>query len=170
MNWRACLSCDGHPSCNWILLGSGKSEGKAVPLRSIEAHLGDRRYSSYSFLTSALEGGEWSASRSGRALPPDKEPPVPTVREAGWAPQPVWTQRVEKKSCASVGDRTPAVQSVVRHCTDWATGLLYVYVYIYIYIHEFRGIVLEGVDWSRLAHGKGRWRAFLYTVMNLWVP
>jgi hypothetical protein len=32
--------------------------GKAVPLRSIEAHLGDRRYSSYSFLTSALEGGE----------------------------------------------------------------------------------------------------------------
>jgi hypothetical protein len=40
---------------------------------------GDRRYSSYSFLTSALEGGEWSASRPGRALPPEKEPPVPTV-------------------------------------------------------------------------------------------
>jgi hypothetical protein len=39
----------------------GKSKGKAVPLRSIEAHLDDRRYSSYSFLTSALEGGEWSA-------------------------------------------------------------------------------------------------------------
>jgi hypothetical protein len=52
---------------------------KAVPLRSIEAHLGDRRYSSsYSFLPSALEGGEWSASRPGRALPPGKEPPVPT--------------------------------------------------------------------------------------------
>jgi hypothetical protein len=56
-----------------------KSKGKVVPLRSIEAHLGDRGYSSYSFLTSALEGGEWSASRSGRALPPGKEPPVPTV-------------------------------------------------------------------------------------------
>jgi hypothetical protein len=65
---------------------------KAVPLRSIEAHLSDRRYSSYSFLTSALEGGEWSASRPGRALPRGKEPPVPTVQEAGWAPEPVWTQ------------------------------------------------------------------------------
>jgi hypothetical protein len=31
-------------------------KGKVVPLRSIEAHLGDRRYSSYSFLTSTLEG------------------------------------------------------------------------------------------------------------------
>jgi hypothetical protein len=45
-------------------------------------------------LTSALEGGEWSASRPGRALPSDKEPPVPTVQEAGWAPEPVWTQTV----------------------------------------------------------------------------
>jgi hypothetical protein len=55
-----------------------------VPLRSIEAHLGERMYSSYSFLTSALEGGEWSASRPGRAVPPDKEPPVPTVQEGGY--------------------------------------------------------------------------------------
>jgi hypothetical protein len=96
-------------------------KGKVVPLRSIEAHLGDRRYSSYSFLTSALEGGERSASRPGRALPPGKEPPVPIVQEAVWAPEPVWTQRLEKKSSASVGDRTPAVQSIVRHYTDWAT-------------------------------------------------
>jgi hypothetical protein len=54
-------------------------KGKVVPLRPIEAHLGDRRYSSYSFLTSALEGGEWSAARPGRSLPPGKEPPVPIV-------------------------------------------------------------------------------------------
>jgi hypothetical protein len=93
---------------------------KLVPLRSLEAYLGERRYSSYSFLTSALEGGEWSASRPGRDLPPGKEPPVPTVQEAGWAPELVWTQRLEEKSSASVGERTPAVQSVVRHCTDWA--------------------------------------------------
>jgi hypothetical protein len=44
-------------------------KGKVVPLRSREAHLGDRRYSSYSFLTSALEGGEWSASRPGPIYP-----------------------------------------------------------------------------------------------------
>jgi hypothetical protein len=36
-------------------------------------HMGERRYSSYSYLTSALDGGEWSASRPGRALPPGKE-------------------------------------------------------------------------------------------------
>jgi hypothetical protein len=84
-----------------------------VPLRSIEAHLGERSYSSCSFLTSALEGGEWSASRPGRALPP-----VPTVQEAGWAPEPVWTRRVDEKSTASVGGRTPAVQSVASHYTD----------------------------------------------------
>jgi hypothetical protein len=54
-------------------------KGKVVPLRSIEAHLGDRRYSSYSFLTPALKRGEWSVSRPGRALPPGKEPPVPIV-------------------------------------------------------------------------------------------
>jgi hypothetical protein len=28
-------------------------------------HMGERRYSSYSYLTSALNGGEWSASRPG---------------------------------------------------------------------------------------------------------
>jgi hypothetical protein len=54
-------------------------KGKMVPLRSIEAHLGDRRYSSCSFVTSSLEGSEWSASRPGRTLPPGKEPQVPTV-------------------------------------------------------------------------------------------
>jgi hypothetical protein len=51
-----------------------KGEGKLVPLRSIEEHLGDRRYSSYSFLTSTLEGGEWSASRSGRFTPGERAP------------------------------------------------------------------------------------------------
>jgi hypothetical protein len=37
------------------------------------------------FLTSALDEGEWSA------LPPGKEPPVPTGQGGGWAPEPVWT-------------------------------------------------------------------------------
>jgi hypothetical protein len=52
---------------------------KVVPLHSIEVLLGERRYSSYSFLTSALEGGEWSASRPICALWPGKETPVPIV-------------------------------------------------------------------------------------------
>jgi hypothetical protein len=79
---------------------------------------GERKYSSYSFSTSALDEGEWSASRPGRALPPGKGPPVPIVQEAGWAPEPVWTQRIEEKSFAPTGDRTPVVQPVVRHYTD----------------------------------------------------
>jgi hypothetical protein len=43
--------------------------------------LGKRRYSSYSF--SALEGGEWPASRLGRALAPGKGP-LGTHCTRGW--------------------------------------------------------------------------------------
>jgi hypothetical protein len=85
--------------------------------------LGGEEYSSCSFLTSALDWGEWSASRPGRALPPGKGPPVPIVQEAGWASEPVWTQRLEEKSFTPARDRTPIAQSVVRHYTDWATRL-----------------------------------------------
>jgi hypothetical protein len=78
---------------------------------------GEKRYSSYSFMTSALDGGEWSASCPGRALPPGKGPPVSIGQEAGWAPEPVWTQRLDEKSFAPAGDRTwidRYFQSVVR--------------------------------------------------------
>jgi hypothetical protein len=78
---------------------------------------GERRDCSYSFFTSALDGGEWSASRKGCALAPGKDPSVPTVYEAGWASDLVWTQRLEEKSFASAGDRNPVVQSVFRHYT-----------------------------------------------------
>jgi hypothetical protein len=55
--------------------------------------------------------GEKSASRPGRALSPGKGPPVPIAQEAGWAPEPVWTQRLEGKSYAFVGDRTLTARS-----------------------------------------------------------
>jgi hypothetical protein len=79
---------------------------------------GERKYKSYSFLTSPVDGGNWSASRPGRALPPGKAPPVPIVQEAGWASELVWTQRIEEKSVASTGDRTPVAQSVAKQYTD----------------------------------------------------
>jgi hypothetical protein len=50
--------------------------------------------------------------------PRGMDPPVPIGQEAGWAAEPVWTQRLEEKSSASVGDRTPVVQSVVSHYTN----------------------------------------------------
>jgi len=55
--------------------------------------------------------GEWLASRPGRALAPRKGPPVPIVQEAGWAPEPVWTQRLEEKSFVPAGDQTPIARS-----------------------------------------------------------
>jgi hypothetical protein len=72
------------------------SKRKSGPSTRHGGAWGERRYSSYSFTTSALDGGEWSESRPGRPLPPEKGPPVPIVQEAGWAPEPVWTQRIRK--------------------------------------------------------------------------
>jgi hypothetical protein len=42
-------------------------------------------------LTSALDGVSGQLHAPG-VLPPGKEPLVPTGYEAGWAPQPFWTQ------------------------------------------------------------------------------
>jgi hypothetical protein len=79
--------------------------GKFTPAKLSKAWR-ERKYSSYSFTTSALDGGEWSASRFGRTLPTAKGPPVPIEQEAGWAPEPVWTHRLEEKSFDSAGNRT----------------------------------------------------------------
>jgi hypothetical protein len=56
-------------------------------------------------------GGEWSASRPCRALPPGKGP-LGMYCTGGWV-----GPRAGLDS-ASVGDRTPAVQPEVRHYTD----------------------------------------------------
>ena len=61
-------------------------------------------------MTAALEGGEWSAARPGRTLPPRKDP-VPILQEAGWAPGPVWTGGKPRPHRESIPDR-PARSSV----------------------------------------------------------
>jgi hypothetical protein len=109
--------------------------------------MGERRYSSHSYLTLALDGGEWSASCPSRALPPGKGPLVPIGLEAGWAPEPVWTQGLEEKSSAPAGDRTPIVQPIVRHHTVWATaapnvmGIMYYFLiqvqYSYVQVKTY---------------------------------
>jgi hypothetical protein len=88
-----------------------KVKSQSCPTTRHEGASKERRYSSYSFSTSALNGGEWSASGPGRALVPGKRPPVPIVQEAGWTQEPVWTQKLKEKSFASAGDRTSIARS-----------------------------------------------------------
>jgi hypothetical protein len=120
------LSCPLNPSSSlskvrfWL-----KVKYKAVPQHLYRSGR-ERSYSSYSFMTSAIEWGEWSASRPGRALALGKGPPVPIAQEPGWAPEPVWTHRLEEQSsclCRRSNLDRPVVQSVARRYTDWATRL-----------------------------------------------
>jgi hypothetical protein len=66
-----------------MLIGIFVIKGKAVPLHAMEALGGEEVDSSYSFSTSALDGGELSASRSGRAFTPGERTPG-THWTGGW--------------------------------------------------------------------------------------
>jgi hypothetical protein len=60
-----------------------------------------------------------------------KGPPVPTGQGAGWAPQPVWTQKLQEKSfrlCRGSYLDRPVVQPVARHYTDWVTRLTIIHL------------------------------------------
>jgi hypothetical protein len=85
-----CSKC--HQTYSSFIVSIPQIKGKAVPQHTYRGARGERRYSSYSFTISALDGGERSASRPGRTLPPGKVPLVPIEQETGWAPEPVWTQ------------------------------------------------------------------------------
>jgi hypothetical protein len=61
-----------------------------------------------SFLTSALDGGDWSNSRLGR-FTHKRKTLVPTQQDAGWAPAPIWTFRKTEKSVAPTRNPTSGV-------------------------------------------------------------
>jgi hypothetical protein len=73
------------------------------------------------FLTSALDGGEWSASLPGR-FHPGKSPWYPLDRRLG-GPHSRSGRYGEDKSLASAGNRPPAGLPVARRYTDWASRL-----------------------------------------------
>jgi hypothetical protein len=90
---------------------------QSSPATRHEGAWGERKYSSYSFLTSALDGGEWSASHSGRSLPPEKGPRG--THCTGWVdPRAGLDTEVRGKIlclCRGSNLESPVVQSVVRH-------------------------------------------------------
>jgi hypothetical protein len=64
------------------------------------------------FLTSALDGGERSASSPGLVT-------LGTHCIKGWVGPRTGVDTVEKKTPYTAGNKTPAVQPVARHYTDW---------------------------------------------------
>jgi hypothetical protein len=92
---------------------------KVVPIYAMHGAWGERRYS----LTSTLEGGEWSASRHGRALPPGERAPG-THCTGGWVdPRAGLDAEGRGKILCLCRGQSLVVQSVVRHYTK-VPGLL----------------------------------------------
>jgi hypothetical protein len=65
----------------------------------------------YAFLTSAIYGGEWSASRLGRFTPGERHPRTPWLGDR-MAPESIWTLWRREKLSVPAENRTPVVQSV----------------------------------------------------------
>jgi hypothetical protein len=64
----------------YVLCVQKQSKAVLIPPSRLQ---GERRYSSFSFLISEVDGDEWLASRPGRALPPGKDPRYPLYRRLG---------------------------------------------------------------------------------------
>jgi hypothetical protein len=87
---------------------------------------------------------------SGQRHAPGKGPPVSIVQEAGWAPEPVWTQRLQEKSfflCRGSKPDRPVVQPLARHYSDWATWLACVCVCVCVYIYIYSYVYVERLCW-----------------------
>jgi hypothetical protein len=98
-----------------------------------EGVLGEWRYSSTHSLTSALDGGEWSASRPGCFTPREKAPGTHWI--GGWVGSRTVLDAVGKRRIPSPrqesNPRTPIVQPVGQRFTDWAIAavtLLLLYI------------------------------------------
>jgi hypothetical protein len=65
----------------------------------------------HTFLTLALDGGEWSASHPSH-FTPEKRALVPTIKEAGWNPELVWTWWQREKFLVLARIRTLVIQLI----------------------------------------------------------
>ena len=90
-------------------------------------------------MTATQEGGEWSAARPGRTLPPGKDP-VPIEQEAGWAPGPLWPGGISRPHRDSIPDLPVRSQSLYR--LSYRAHIhthTHTHTYIYIYNVELEG-------------------------------
>jgi hypothetical protein len=82
--------------------------------------LGEWKYSSTHSLTSALDGGEWSASRLGRFISRERAPGTHWI--GGWVGSRAVLDAVVKRKIPSarreLNRRTPIVQPVAQRYTD----------------------------------------------------
>jgi hypothetical protein len=79
-----------------------RTKGKGHPITGHQGPRGGVDVQLYSFSTSALGVGGWSAPGPGRFTP--GKDPVLIVQEAGWNPVPVWTCG---KNLVPIGIRSP---------------------------------------------------------------
>jgi hypothetical protein len=91
----------------------GKSKKKLkVPLTESKAQWGGRGIALL-FIDLGARMGRWSSPRLGRFTP--GEDPITIIREAGWAPEPIWT---DEENLALSGFDPRTIQPVVSRYTD----------------------------------------------------
>jgi hypothetical protein len=92
------------------------------------------RHSSTNSLTSTLDGGEWSVSRSGRFTPRERTPSIHLI--GGWVgPRAVLDAVMKRKIPSSRRESnpgTPIIQPVAHCYTDWAITALRLWKCFYL--------------------------------------
>jgi hypothetical protein len=138
--YRVHRSChQGNPTCNSILGGNSvlfyenyflrqwstqyASKSKSSPTTHLWRRRGERMYNSYSFTTSALDGGGQHHAPAALYLP-ENDHWYPLYRRLGGPQRQSWHRNWRKISCYCRGSNLdrPVVQFVARHYTDWATS------------------------------------------------
>jgi hypothetical protein len=138
---------------------NGKS--KVAPVLQLSTtswrRIGEWRYSATHYLTSALDGGHWSASRPGRFTPRERAPGTHWIG-GSVGPRAVLDAVVNRKIPSphrESNPRTPTVQPVDQRCTDWAITDLTLFVLTV----NIWGCIQKFPDWppgARTANGTAR--------------
>jgi hypothetical protein len=88
----------------------------------------------YEFLTSALDGGGWSASRPGCFTSRERNPST-IGQEAGWVPESVWTRWSREKFPAPAGTRIPVHPARSPALYHWAISALSTFQYQFLFLY-----------------------------------